>query len=264
MPRAGSRRTTSPRLAGRWTIAVADVREERPRARAATSSSPAAQAGAKKVTCSAAAAVRIRGESGDRVTGRRSRAGRRGLVVTIRRGRRGPRIRSSSERAVRRRSPDAKLPACASDCPEPAQDRGRGLRTLSHDLHADPSSSERLGGFSTASTAFSDAIATASCVRSGSRVVSFWSCMPGRHQDLRPALVAVLAEQLDHLERRGRRRSGCRRRARRTGCTSRACPAGRTRRSPRSSRSAGSWCRSAGAGARSSARSPGVRSSPAS
>src|SRR5205085_12390942 len=34
-------------------------------------------------------------------------------------------------------------------------------------------------GFSTASTASSAAIATASCERSGSRVVSFCSCMPG-------------------------------------------------------------------------------------
>src|SRR5205085_3999801 len=34
-------------------------------------------------------------------------------------------------------------------------------------------------GFSTASTAPSAAIATASCERSGSRVVSFCSCMPG-------------------------------------------------------------------------------------
>ena len=41
------------------------------------------------------------------------------------------------------------------------------------------SSSEAWSGFSTASTASSAAIATASCARSGSRVVSRWSCIPG-------------------------------------------------------------------------------------
>src|SRR6476469_4914691 len=41
------------------------------------------------------------------------------------------------------------------------------------------SSSDAALGFSTASTASIAAIATASCERSGSRVVSFCSCMPG-------------------------------------------------------------------------------------
>ena len=55
------------------------------------------------------------------------------------------------------------------------------VRPLGDDFDAD----EVLGvggaarGFSTASTASSAAIATASWARSGSRVVSYWSWMPG-------------------------------------------------------------------------------------
>src|SRR3954454_21729797 len=54
------------------------------------------------------------------------------------------------------------------------------------------SSSDAALGFSTASTASSAAIATASCVRSGSRVVSFCSCMPGHMRIRAQRLVRCL------------------------------------------------------------------------
>ena len=52
-------------------------------------------------------------------------------------------------------------------------------RFLGHDLHADLVLLAAARGFSTASTASSAAIATASWERSGSRVVRRWSWMPG-------------------------------------------------------------------------------------
>ena len=64
------------------------------------------------------------------------------------------------------------------------------------------SSSEALRGSSISSTASIAAIATASCSRSGSRVVSFCSCMPGhisvwtqRLRRLRPANLITSNER---------------------------------------------------------------------
>ena len=100
--------------------------------------------------------------------------------------------------------------------------------------------------------------------RSGSRVVSFCSCMPG-HMTARTQRLRRLrpANLMTSKERPGDQRHAEDPRGDQPG-TRRAAPAGRRRRWPRSSRSAGSSCRSAGAGASTSARSPGVSGSPAS
>src|SRR3954454_7285107 len=58
------------------------------------------------------------------------------------------------------------------------------------------SSSDAALGFSTASTDSSAAIATASCVRSGSRVVSFCSCMPGHMRIRAQRLVRCMPMSL--------------------------------------------------------------------